>query len=75
LIKVLYDDDVIVDYIWMVVSGYPHLVMHAIVTDENDEMCQCVARWVYDHSKASDPLGPHYIMVDVELTDLPGGIG
>ena len=74
LIKVLFDDDVVVSYIWLLVSGYPNLTMYAVVEDENGEECQCVARWEYDHSRISDPFGPHYVMVDVELTDLPGGM-
>ena len=74
LIEFLFNENVIVSYVWMLVSGYPHLAMHAIVEDENEDEYECVARWEYDHSRTSDPFGPHYELVDVELTDLPGGM-
>jgi len=74
LLKFLWDENVIVNYVWMVISGYPHLTMYALVEDEDGDEYQCIARWEYDDSMTSDPYGPHYELVDVELTDIPGGM-
>ena len=74
LLEFLWNENVIVNYVWMVVSGYPHLTMRAMVEDGDGKGYQCIARWEYDDSMLSDPFGPHYELVDVELTDIPEGM-
>lgn len=73
LVKVLWNENIAVDYVWYMVSSYPVITMRAIV-DSDDEMLECVAVWEYDHSRQSDPFAIPWELADVELVDLPSGL-
>jgi len=73
LMKVLWNENIIVDYIWFMISSYPEITMRAIV-DSDDELLECVATWEYDHNQQSDPFARPWELTDVELVDLSPGL-
>jgi hypothetical protein len=74
LVKVLWDEGVIVDYIWFMASSYPKVTMHAIVVDNDDEAAECIAVWEYDKSQQSIPEALPWELVSVDIGDLPPGL-
>ena len=74
MMKELWDNDVVVDYVWCVVSSYPIVKVSAVVIDNNEEVCEARATWEYDKSQQSKPTASPWVLVDLELLDSPTGL-
>ena len=77
MLRVLWREGVVVDYIWFSMSDVrkdrKYVSMSAIAVDTDDEEVEAVARWEYDSDKVHTPTSKHWVLSDVELRDLPEG--
>jgi len=70
MLQELWDNDVIVEYVWAMSSGYPTIVVNALAVDTDNSECEVVATWAYDKELQSEPDAWPWIMVDLELKDV-----
>lgn len=73
-VDALWEEDVVVDYVWIVVSSYPWAFIHAIVYDEEDEPWEAIIECEFDQSTRSQPFGKHWVLVSIEMDELPEGL-
>jgi len=72
----LWNNDVVVEYVWAMSCDFDGVIMYAVAIDSNDLECEAICRWKYDEAdrkSATWPAKP-LVMVDLELRDLEDGI-
>jgi len=68
LVRVLYDDNMLVDKIWSsIVHDATYVEMRALVFENDNDNLEAVARWERDKIKVSDPLQLQWDLVDVTI--------
>lgn len=68
LVRVLYDDNVLIDKIWSsAVRGTEFVTMRALVFEDENDNLEAVAKFEYNKSKVSSPLEHPWELVDVAI--------
>jgi len=73
-VDALWAEDVVVDYVWLVVSSYPWAFIQAVVYNGDDDPWEAIIECAFDVFTRSKPFGPYWVLVSIELDEVPNSL-